>query len=136
MLLGTFVLNCNILVTLFNLCKRLMSSEFIWTRQAPIFGVINNKYDVIYSLVYYVEHLLQYSVDNFKVFILQLRIDKLWYQQWQHFGVIHILLKHIFKAFCPPPPPLCVEKGFTLTFPGNQDVDVKWKSEVIYVRFW
>ena len=33
-------------------------------------------------------------------------------------------------------PPLCFEWGFTRTFPGNQDVAVKWKSEVIYVIFW
>ena len=33
------------------------------------------------------------------------------------------------------PPPLCFEWGFTRTFPGNQDVAVKYKSEVIYVKF-
>ena len=33
-------------------------------------------------------------------------------------------------------PPLCFESGFTRTFPGNQDVAVKQKFEVIYVKFW
>ena len=31
---------------------------------------------------------------------------------------------------------LCYEWGFTRTFPGNQDVAMKQKSEVIYVIFW
>ena len=30
-----------------------------------------------------------------------------------------------------PPPSLCVEIGFTRTFPKNQDVSVKLKSELI-----
>ena len=30
---------------------------------------------------------------------------------------------------------LCFEWGFTWTFPGNQDVAVKKKFEVIYVKF-
>ena len=31
---------------------------------------------------------------------------------------------------------LCFEWGFTRTFPGNQDVAVKQKFEVVHVRFW
>ena len=29
----------------------------------------------------------------------------------------------------------CVEMGFTRTFPGNQDVTVKLKSELISIKF-
>ena len=34
-----------------------------------------------------------------------------------------------------PQPPLCVEMGFTRTFPRNQDVKVKLKSELISIKF-
>ena len=33
------------------------------------------------------------------------------------------------------PPPLCVEMGFTWTFPKNQDAKVKLKSELISIKF-
>ena len=32
-------------------------------------------------------------------------------------------------------PPLCVEMGFTWTFPRNQDATVKLKSELISIQF-
>ena len=34
-----------------------------------------------------------------------------------------------------PPPPLCVEMGFTRTFPRNQDTTVKLKSELLSIKF-
>ena len=34
-----------------------------------------------------------------------------------------------------PPSPLCVEMGFTRTFSRNQDVTVKLKSELIFIKF-
>ena len=34
-----------------------------------------------------------------------------------------------------PPPPLCVEMGFTWTFPRNQDATVKLKSKLIFIKF-
>ena len=34
-----------------------------------------------------------------------------------------------------PPTPLCVEMGFTWTFPRNQDAKVKLKSELIFIKF-
>ena len=47
-----------------------------------------------------------------------------------------VILKHFsidFNAdFCPS---LCVEMGFTWTFPCNQDAKVKLKSELISIKF-
>ena len=34
-----------------------------------------------------------------------------------------------------PQPPLCVEMGFTWTFPRNQDATVKLKCELILIKF-
>ena len=50
---------------------------------------------------------------------------------------ILLLLSNIrFLGVIFNPPPLCFEWGFMWTFPGNQDVAVKQKFEVIYVKFW
>ena len=35
----------------------------------------------------------------------------------------------------PPPHTLCVEMGFTWTFPRNQDATVKLKSEFVSIKF-
>ena len=34
------------------------------------------------------------------------------------------------------PPTLCVEMGFTWTFPRNQDATVKLKSELISIKYY
>ena len=33
----------------------------------------------------------------------------------------------------PPSPPLCVEMGFTWTFPRNQDATLKLKAHLLYL---
>ena len=56
-------------------------------------------------------------------------------------GLLHtgIFDQNFFLSTIHPAPrmagALCFEWGFMRTFPGNQDVTVKYKSEVIYVKF-
>ena len=46
----------------------------------------------------------------------------------ERIGTIHIVRKHCWGA-------LCVEMGFTWTFPRNQDATGKLKSELISIKF-
>ena len=58
---------------------------------------------------------------------------------WQSVNIVSTKgqggVDYVPQYFNLPPPPLCVEMGFTRTFPGNQDVTVKLKSELISIKF-
>ena len=45
---------------------------------------------------------------------------------------VHLELTQNCPEGCPP---LCVEMGFTWTFPRNQDAKVKLKSKLISIKF-
>ena len=64
------------------------------------------------------------------------------FSTWTTISFYYILLVDIlllnsvpFTASCYIPFYLCVEMGFTWTFPRNQDAKVKFKSDLISIKF-
>ena len=61
---------------------------------------------------------------------------KVWKSEWTSSNAARSILPKSEGAYVrPPAPPLCVEMGFTRTFPRNQDAKVKLKSELISIKF-